>query len=938
MSELGQVIGYLADLAGLASPRSERNVDDLVWLGWSSRVDRLQLGDATGIRRLYTADRLAADEHLLRQGWIWLAGTFPDGSGGAPVEHLVPILRRRVRVVRQQTEAGTVAYSVEGLEEWWVTTGLMSDEAADSLAAKDDIDWGVSVTPATSPALPRHPRLGLLLRELAGALGHAGAAISLDPPSEAMAATTPQLVLGTGIYIDHNPLEMDRRTTLLSWQRHRLEGTALDAVYGEVEPAPPGPPRRLRSPLPLNAAQRRVVLDTTAAPLTVVAGPPGTGKTHLVAAAAMDAVGHGQSVLIASQSLHACDAVAEVLARYPMVGALRFGQEQPSRELGDRLGAGVAPPDAHFDARTQGERLDQLAAQLDQLHAEMTARLGRVAAAESARPDLPLWFVGRSSDDLDLAELIDARHALNAEGLFRRLRQRRGRRRLRALLGAPAVSPTDELIRVVAAVEADRYLLQVSDDVANLGDQWGDVEQLQDAWRTVAGDYLEAVRRERANRSTRSSLAELATALRTGGRARRQHLLEMSDHFLEVVPLWLGTLGDIEATLPVRPGMFDLVILDEASQISQINAAPALARAKRALVVGDPRQLRHLSFVPDAAQAAAAADHQLDLDQARQLDERRNSLFDAAAVAAPVTSLNEHFRSVPHLIGFSARRFYDGSLKLMTQHPATESVDAIRILRVEGERNQANVVEAEVRVVVAETRRVVDAGVRSVGILSPFRAQVDALTAAVTEEFTIEEIERHELRVGTVHRFQGCERDVVLISLGLGPESSSALAFVEDPTLFNVMVTRARSEVVVVTALPPGGLRPGLLADYLRYGDQPPPALAVGAPNRGWVGELAKELSAIGDLRVVADYPVAGWTVDLAVGTGRAAFGVETGVHPAGAGAHIERHLALRRAGWTMVTCFRAEWEGRAQEAAAGLAARYARAQASLDEVGHRER
>ncbi|MEZ5204399.1 MAG: AAA domain-containing protein [Acidimicrobiales bacterium] len=78
-------------------------------------------------------------------------------------------------------------------------------------------------------------------------------------------------------------------------------------------------------------------------------------------------------------------------------------------------------------------------------------------------------------------------------------------------------------------------------------------------------------------------------------------LLIDADALTAAVPLWIGTLGDIEDLLPARAGSFDLVILDEAAHIDQPSAAPALLRSRRAVVVGDPRQLRHVSFLADAA-------------------------------------------------------------------------------------------------------------------------------------------------------------------------------------------------------------------------------------------------------------------------------------------------------------------------------------------------
>src|SRR5690606_32825313 len=141
--------------------------------------------------------------------------------------------------------------------------------------------------------------------------------------------------------------------------------------------------------------------------------------------------------------------------------------------------------------------------------------------------------------------------------------------------------------------------------------------------------------------AVRLSVANLATALRAGRRRRREMLSELGGDVMRVLPLWIGTVTDVEDLLPAAPGLFDLVILDEASHIDQIRAAPVLARARRAMVVGDPRQLRFVSFVADVDVAEALRRYRLD-DRA---DVRRVSAFDLAAAVAPVTWLDEHFRS-----------------------------------------------------------------------------------------------------------------------------------------------------------------------------------------------------------------------------------------------------------------------------------------------------
>jgi hypothetical protein len=313
--------------------------------------------------------------------------------------------------------------------------------------------------------------------------------------------------------------------------------------------------------------------------------------------------------------------------------------------------------------------------------------------------------------------------------------------------------------------------------------------------------------------------------------------------------------------------------------------------------------LRFVSFVADLDVAATLDRHGVDA----RADVRRVSAYDLAAQAAPVTWLDVHFRCAPHLIDFSARRFYDDRLELATRHPRVEAVDVIEVATVPDAVVRNGINAAEVDAAVATVRRLASAGRRDIGVVTPFRAQADALEAALVAAFPVGEIERLGLRVGTVHAFQGSEADVVVCSLGVTDgDGAGRLRFASDPTLFNVMVTRARHAMVVLSSLENPT---GLLADYLAYGAEPlKPATAADDPA-GWPGELAAQLRRLG-WTVRPAYRSGRWTVDLAVGVGETAFGLVTGVHPDGSAAHVARWTELSRAGWRLVEAFPSRWAG----------------------------
>ena len=947
------VLRYLAELAPAGSKVTTDvvvgRVADFAYLGW--RPDLIyqpnsaipggtipRIGRSKEIRRLAAVDALHDAEQLLRIGWLFVSGHHEvDGESR---RFCLPLLSCSVRLQPMGRN-----YKLVQLGDFEMPTDFFSDQDQADLE-----DWRslerelVGMGPINVVDTALLEQLPLFKRwvveaTIRGEFHPAFLAGSERSPVDMRSSEMLHIVAGAAVYAARDVNSPNVAATLLGWMSQPLGGTAFDVLYGVGGSHSDTDDAGIETPLPLNESQRQAVARFRREPITVVSGPPGTGKSHLVAAAAIDEVARGNSVLVATQSDYAAGVIAGMLRRYPGPRFVRFGSRDDRESVAAELSDGLAQPFSGTEYDTRHDEATAAASAASRVRRALRSLLEReISFSEGlARRQLNSLVAVQApavlDEDFDISRanrlLERTRSAAPLIGPFL---AKRALHRLRRLVRADAATAIDDLEAAVAVAVDERNVRRgLAGGGLTLESPWQELEKAEAESRAAVGRAIEARRRSRSNsrRKSTKSVATLASALRSGTAKRRQLLTELSGgDFLDVLPLWVGTLQDIDNTLPVAPGMFDVVIFDEASQIDQMRAAPGLARAKRAMVVGDPRQLRHVSFISDDAMEEAAASASLRADDARILDVRRNSLFDAAASISPITWLDEHFRSVPHIIGFSDRSFYSGKLRLMTQHPATESRDAIRTVLVAGDRNADGVNEAEIDVVLDQVKALGQAGVKSIGVVSPFRAQADAIEEALLKLYGPEDVGRLGLRVGTVHAFQGSEREVVVASLAIGlADLGGSLRFLQNPNLFNVMVTRARREMIVVTSIDPESLPDGLLADYLRHADHPPlPSESEDVPP-GWSGEVYRELVGYG-VPVTANYPVAGWSVDLAVGEQNAAIGVETRVHPGGADLHIEQHMALRRAGWVMVDAFESRWLTDAEGAAQMLSKRLLRSSA----------
>ncbi len=918
--DIQTVLSYLADLA----PAGRRTVDvvsrksEFAWLGGNPQLlsspEAFSLPKSDELRRLASVDSLHATERLLRLGWLFVTGTVDDN--GKSTRYCFPLLSMPVRLGNrglsfQLLHEGTVEM-YDDLFDW--DARLELEESSDPFAGGSDT--------RDDRLLARMPKLESWVRTALDRAGLPAAALrgGATNPLELRGEGGLSVVAGAAIYTIRDVVAPDMAGVLRTWSFEPVAESAFGALYSGTSNATGGDEDTgFKTPLPLNRTQREGLLRIRGERVTVVSGPPGTGKSHLVAAAAIDQVARGNSVLIATQSQYAASVIADLIERHPGPRFVRFGNRDDRESVAAELGDGLARPLSPDESRDLEHREAGAADKVRRLHNTIAAALRREEEFSRALRGRELNLLAAAQTPAVLEEGFNLERAEKLLGrarqgmpLFASLARSRATRKLRTLVRADATATLDDLDAGLDAARAERAVRRgLAGGGLSLVAAWAELEAAESEYRDSIGRVVEAQRRSRENSKRRSTraVATLASALRAGRARRRQLLRELAaDDFLDVLPLWIGTLQEIDDTLPVVPAAFDLVIFDEASQIDQMRAAPALARARRALIVGDPRQLRHVSFVSDEAMEEAAARHGLASDVARLLDVRRNSLFDVGAAAARITWLDEHFRSVPHIIEFSDRTFYGGNLRLMTQHPRNEARDAIATILVAGTRDEQGVNRAEIDETMRQIETYAAAGATSIGVISPFRAQADAIEEAILAVYGPEDVTRLGLRSGTVHSFQGNERDVIIASLAIdGDVSGGSLNFLQNPNLFNVMVTRAKREMVVVTSVDRSVLPAGLLADYLRYADHALHGQDGGVVGDGWTGELAGELENFG-VAVVPSYPVAGWKVDLSIGEGDGAIGVETTVHPDGAETHIEQHLALRRAGWVMVDTYQSKW------------------------------
>ena len=248
--------------------------------------------------------------------------------------------------------------------------------------------------------------------------------------------------------------------------------------------------------------------------------------------------------------------------------------------------------------------------------------------------------------------------------------------------------------------------------------------------------------------------------------------------------------------------VYDYLIMDEASQVDIATGALALSCAKNVVIVGDTRQLPNV-VTNNVKIKADDIFKKFNVNEGYQYT--KSFLQSILEVMPNVTQtlLCEHYRCHPKIINFCNQKFYRGKLIIMTKDNGEEDV-LLAVKTVVGNHERNHYSQRQIDVVKKEIIPEYVSDPAETGIIAPYKNQVKALQSEITD-----------IDVATVHKFQGREKDTIIIST-VDDEISD---FADDPYLINVAVSRAKKKlIVVVTGNKQSKERNILdLIDYIQY-------------------------------------------------------------------------------------------------------------------------
>lgn len=554
---------------------------------------------------------------------------------------------------------------------------------------------------------------------------------------------------------------------------------AVKAYFGEIDPPEESKHLDYTPPIPmvLNTSQQQVLTNVKIYVNSIIIGPPGTGKSFTITALAMDLIRQGKKVLIATKTDRALDVLENQFLKYNLENRfIKIGGPAYNRKIKKYI---RLLTNGYYTKVNQQEYI-----KIKKQHHKLIKQL---SALEFKYKQLTNNTIESSNSILEATN-------------FKLFWQTFYHKHFNFKMG-----------NEISVIETFYKTLHAFVNKAELYFKITLENQLEDTIK-----------------AHRSLFMQFLEALKTKDTSLKLDSLQAIDFsiILEAIPLWLTKVKSVSEFLPLQNEMFDVVIFDEATQCDMASCIPILQRGKQVIIAGDTNQLRHFSFLSNTQITNKLEEYQLQMHW--HLNYRSHSMLDLMLFTAKhqnqVVALEEHYRSLPAIIAFSNTHFYEEKLNIMTAFPNQSPSLALQHIKLNGTRSSQGVNLIEINRIIELIESIIQKETHletasTIGVLSPYRQQTEALTQHISDRITTEHIIRHQILIGTPHSFQGSEKDVMLISIAIDNNfHHGSIQYLNKEDMFNVAITRAKTKQIIFHSVDLEKLpKSSLIRQYLEH-------------------------------------------------------------------------------------------------------------------------
>lgn len=280
---------------------------------------------------------------------------------------------------------------------------------------------------------------------------------------------------------------------------------------------------------------------------------------------------------------------------------------------------------------------------------------------------------------------------------------------------------------------------------------------------------------------------------------RQSKMVTAEQKMFSVVPAWAVSLLSARHASPLAGGVFDMVVIDEASQCDCVSVIPMLFRAKRAMIIGDPEQFRPIITMSKRRHDMILGKYYSVDSNTASFEFYTNTAYSIASRFAKPSMLKEHFRCDADIAGFINKAFYNGNLRIRTNErplnypPGFETGDHLRWINIE------DGLDHEISTCIGFLKDFKNKNYNgSIGVVTPLRAVANRLANEIYENG----FSHNDVKVDTAYGFQGGECDVILFVLGYLPDMRNKqiwyLTNEQNNNIYDVALSRAKACLIVI--------------------------------------------------------------------------------------------------------------------------------------------
>lgn len=543
-------------------------------------------------------------------------------------------------------------------------------------------------------------------------------------------------------------------------------------------------------PFGCNNSQYKAVKTAMENQISVIQGPPGTGKTQTILNIIANILLEGKTVIIASNNNSATENVYEKLSssQYNLgFVAAMLGSSKNKKIFIDGQN-GVYPEFSSWKSdiaqNILRQKVNEKSAQLKEVFdkREELANLKQ----EQAQLITEFEYFKQYMEEINVsADGLRYRNHLSAErwiALWQECQMISEEKRrigfwfkIKGLLQYGISTPKfykQDIVKIITTFQFMYYRTREEELVKRIA-------EIEDFLKSVDPGLLDNLCSQ-SMIILRDKLARKYGDKRVRTIFKEEDLRKDSVNFLKEYPIILSTTFSSKNSLGPNV-IYDYLIMDEASQIDIVTGALALSCARNVVIVGDTKQLPNVVTEKAKVNAQAIFDS-FHIHEGYQFT--KSFLQSVLEVIPEVkqTLLREHYRCHPKIIDFCNQKFYRGELIIMTEDKGEEDVLTV-VKTAPGNHVRNHYSQRQIDVIKQEILPKYVMDLEKTGIIAPYKNQVEAL-----------EREFKDIDVATVHKFQGKEKDTIIIST----VDDEITDFADDPYLINVAVSRAKKRLMLV--------------------------------------------------------------------------------------------------------------------------------------------